>query len=115
MTLDEAIKHAEEEAIEQDKLCKRYDGASGYSRSHNEAIRTTEAKKCEECAKEHRQLAGWLKELKRHREAWMKVVSEVDQHTDIHSDGEFYIKNFDVKKIVAEYRPKDGTNDQSTM
>ena len=106
MTLDEAIKHEEEEAIEQDKLCKRYDGASGYSRSHNEAIRTTEAKRCKECAKEYRQLAEWLKELKAQRDAWMKVISAIDQHTEIHSDGEFYIKNFDVKKIVAEYKPK---------
>lgn len=54
MTLDEAIKHAEEVAIEQDKLCKRYDDASGYSRSHNEAIRTTDAKRCEECAAANR-------------------------------------------------------------
>ena len=48
-----------------------------------------------------------LEELQANREAWMKVVSEVDQHTEIHSDGEFYIKNFDVKKIIAEYRPKE--------
>ena len=39
MTLDEAIKHAEEVAIDQD-LC------------------------CSECAEEHRQLAEWLKQLK---------------------------------------------------
>ena len=67
MTIDEAIKHCEEVAEEQDKLCKRYDDASGYSRSHNEAIRTTDAKRCEECAAEHRQLAEWLKELKAYR------------------------------------------------
>lgn len=52
-----------------------------------------------------------LEELKAHREAWMKVVSAIDQHTEIHSDGELYVKNFDVKKIVAEYRPKDGDNE----
>ena len=68
MTLDEAIKHAEEVAKEQDKLCKRYDDASGYSRSHNEAIRTTDAKRCEECAEEHRQLAEWLRDYKRLKE-----------------------------------------------
>ena len=66
--LDEAISHCEEVAKEQDKLCKRYDDASGYSRSHNEAIRTTDAKRCEECASEHRQLAEWLRELQRDRE-----------------------------------------------
>ena len=64
MTIDEAIQHCEEVAKEQDKLCKRYDDASGYTRSHNEDIRTTDAKKCAECAEEHRQLAEWLKELK---------------------------------------------------
>lgn len=68
MTIDEAIKSAEEEAKEQDKLCKRYDDASGYTRSHNKDIRTTDAKRCEECAEDHRQLAEWLKELKAHRE-----------------------------------------------
>ncbi len=75
MTLDEAIKHAEEAAIEQDKLCKRYDDASGYSRSHNEAIRTTDAKRCEECAEEHRQLAEWLRELKQLKEQKVYVTT----------------------------------------
>lgn len=65
MTLDDAIQYAEEEAKEQDKLCKRYDDASGYTRSHNKDIRTTDAKKCEKCAEEHRQLAEWLKDYKR--------------------------------------------------
>lgn len=68
MTLDEAIKHAEEVAEEQDKLCKRYDDASGYTRSHNEDIRTTNAKECVKCAEEHRQLAEWLRDYKRLKE-----------------------------------------------
>ena len=75
MTLDEAIKHCEEVAEEQDKLCKRYDDASGYSRRHNEAIRTTDAKRCEECAEEHRQLAEWLRELK----SWRYFGASVGQ------------------------------------
>lgn len=65
MTIEGAIKHCEEVAKEQDKLCKRYDDASGYSRYHDEAIRTTDAKRCEGCAEEHRQLAEWLKDYKR--------------------------------------------------
>jgi DNA repair exonuclease SbcCD ATPase subunit len=64
MTLDEAIKHCEELVEAHDKLRKRYDDASGYSRSHNEAIRTQDAKKHEKCRQDFRQLAGWLKELK---------------------------------------------------
>lgn len=68
MTLDEAIIHAEEVAKEQDKLCKRHDDASGYTRSGNEKIRTNEAKKCAVCAEEHRMLAWWLRDYKRLKE-----------------------------------------------
>ena len=87
MTLDEAIKHAEEEAKEQDKLCKRYDDASGYSRSHNEAIRTTDAKRREECAKEHRQLADWLKDYKRLLGQEPKTGHWIGAEYDAYADG----------------------------
>lgn len=58
MTLDEAIKHAEEKAEEQqlraDNWTKEWDnGFVNY---------------CNKCAEEHRQLAEWLKELKKYRE-----------------------------------------------
>lgn len=68
MTLDKAIKHCEEVAEEQNKLCERCDRASGYSRSHNESIRTNDAKKHEKCGQEHIQLAEWLSELKQFKE-----------------------------------------------
>ena len=74
MSLKEAIKHAEEVATEQECLMGRYDAASGYARSGNEAIRTESSKQCEKCAAEHRQLAAWLKILKsakfEYDEAW---------------------------------------------
>ena len=69
MTLEEAIKHAEEVEIEQIRLMCRYDAASGYARSGNESIRTESAKECEKCAAEHRQLAAWLRELQERRKA----------------------------------------------
>ena len=100
MTLDEAIIHAEKAAKRNEEYAKIY--------AHGDEFEQEDAFKCEKCAAEHRQLAEWLKELKAHREAWMKVVSEIDQHTDIHSDGKLYVKNFDVKKIIAGYRPKEG-------
>jgi len=81
--LEEAIAHCEEVAKEQDKLCKRYDDASGYSRSHNEAIRVDNAKRCEECAKEHRQLAEWLKELIAYRKAEKEMEQELVNWNDI--------------------------------
>ena len=59
MTLDEAIKHCEEVAEEKDKSVELY-----------KAVKATEGliTKCEDCAKEHRQLAEWLKELKAYRD-----------------------------------------------
>ena len=58
MTLDEAIKHAEEVAEEQiKKACNLYDDKN-----------YEESRECIWCAEEHRQLAEWLKELKMYRE-----------------------------------------------
>ena len=58
MTIDEAIKHAEEVAEEKKKdACELYD-AKNYE----------ESRECIWCAEEHRQLAEWLKELKMYRE-----------------------------------------------
>lgn len=50
MTLDEAIKHCEEVAEENEKNAK--------------SINNIYKKSCLECASEHRQLAEWLRELK---------------------------------------------------
>lgn len=77
MTIDEAIEHAEEVAKENDKLCKRYDDASGYTRSGIESLRTKDARKCEKCAEEHRQLAEWLRELKRNRDVLQEIREEI--------------------------------------
>ena len=54
MTLDEAIKHAEEVAKEKEEQAW-------------EAQLQEEYITCKDCAKEHRQLAKWLKELKQLR------------------------------------------------
>lgn len=54
MTLDEAIKHAEEVAEEKEE--------QAWEAQLQEEYRT-----CKDCAKEHRQLAEWLKELKQLR------------------------------------------------
>lgn len=54
MTIDEAIKHCEEVAWENDRKAMCVE----------EAYQTTEQQNCEQCAADHRQLAEWLKELK---------------------------------------------------
>ena len=60
MTLDEAIRHAEEVA----------------ERLENSHKRDWMCEDDERCAKEHRQLAAWLKELKEYKEQSGDVVSQ---------------------------------------
>lgn len=72
MTLDEAIKHAEEVAEENSKsyeewlACKNR-GNVGWSKSDIEAVDKS-IEQCKKCAEEHRQLAEWLKDYKRLKE-----------------------------------------------
>ena len=106
MTIDEFIKELENKA-ELEKERAFYDAVKWNSITAYGAY-------CRKLESEYHQLAEWLKELKAHREAWMKVVSEVDQHTDIHNDSELYVKNFDVKKIIAEYKPKEVESNESS-
>ena len=58
MTIDEAIKHAEEVA----------------QRLENSHKRDLMCEDDERCAKEHRQLAEWLKELKAYREREERAI-----------------------------------------
>lgn len=65
MTLEEAIKHAEEVMVENLEKTK--------DRNASDPI----AINCFECAEEHRQLVEWLKELKQLREP-TSVVEELE-------------------------------------
>ena len=70
MSLDEAIKHAEEVAEENQAIV---DSCDYYGEN---------MAKCEKCAEEHRQLAEWLKELKACREQERildKIKAEIEQ------------------------------------
>lgn len=62
MTLEEAIKHCEEVAEAKERSAKLHQrpdrGVKGSGKRYLS---------CLECAKEHRQLAEWLKELKEYR------------------------------------------------
>jgi nitrate/TMAO reductase-like tetraheme cytochrome c subunit len=62
--------------------------------------------KCFECADEHRQLAEWLKELKAHREAWVKVLDEMMNVSIPGQDAEYVYQN--IYDIIKKYRPKEG-------
>ena len=82
ITLDEAIKHCEEVAHQNEILMKRYDDASGYNRSHNEKIRTNDAKGCEQIISLYRQLAEWLKELKTLKEMLANDIRSCEKILD---------------------------------
>lgn len=62
MTLDEGIIHAKDVAR------NNHEAAIYLADEH-----PTQAEKCEECAREHEQLAEWLKELKAYKETWHKL------------------------------------------
>ena len=60
MTLEEAIEHAEEQAIRNEKEAER-------KREYGGEFYDSEVKACLICAEQHRQLAEWLKELAERR------------------------------------------------
>ena len=69
MTLDEAIKHAEEmekEQIELYGLCPASESALFYCDGTKDCrtLENGKNKGCLKCAKEHRQIAEWLKDYK---------------------------------------------------
>ena len=96
MTLDEAIKHAEE--VTEEKL---------YEYQECVAVHDMEdAMDCRKCGEEHRQLAEWLKELKKLREQEPildKIRAEIQKLRDCScscSDGIID----DVEDIIDKYK-----------
>lgn len=95
MTIDEAIKHCEEVAEEQDMKAGFETDYQTYTMSE------TERERCRECAKEHRQLSEWLRELKIHREIHDVLLQTfVDFDLDICCDE--LMDNEEEQKICEE-------------
>ena len=71
MTLEEAIEHAEEQAIRNEKEAER-------KREYGGEFYDSEVKACLICAEQQRQLATWLKILKKAKfeydEAWRIIT-----------------------------------------
>lgn len=64
MEIEQAEKLLDDLATQEELLCKRADDASGYTRSGNESIRTSNAKTHEQHAKEYRQILRYLAEYR---------------------------------------------------
>ena len=72
MTIDEAIRHCGEVAEEQEELyriCPASESETSHCNGTKDCrvLKNGKNKGCQKCAEEHRQLAGWLKELKQLR------------------------------------------------
>ena len=98
MTLESAIKHCEEVAEENEKFCFKKNGKGGY---FNEDTDWNNKK----CAKEHRQLAGWLKELKQLRiqTRWIPCSERLPE------EGQGVMVPFGDKIAVCLAQDNDGT------
>lgn len=104
MTLDEAIKHCEEVATENEKTIAYY---------------TIQGDKewPDECAKEHRQLAKWLKELKEFKVLFVKANRDVGNvHLDNRAIFEKFFwevwKIFDVKGLEEVNADEEGSESE---
>ena len=101
MTLEEAIKHCEEVAYQNEILMKQYDDASGYNRSHNENIRTDRAIGCEQLISLYQQLAEWLRELKALRES--EAVQNEVKNCDTCKYDELEVDDFPCDRCCHRY------------
>lgn len=75
LTLEEAIKHCEEVAEENESKANRIE----------QLHLSGNAEGCRECASDHRQLAEWLQELKIYRE---HTYAEMMQDEEVNADGD---------------------------
>jgi hypothetical protein len=96
MTLDEAIKHAEEVAEEKENEVEYLE----YSRLDWRH----EANQCSECAKEHRQLAEWLKDYKRLLEQ-EPVLDKIEEEINSPNRGtcDYFIVDR-IEEIISKYK-----------
>ena len=101
MTLDEAIKHAKEVAKQNEDDAVVYSNCKNHKKNLYEiGLAENAEKKCRKCSKEHRQLAEWLKELKRQREAWQAIRHDIIELKP--EFGYWLIDGDSVKQAVCE-------------
>ena len=95
MTLDEDIKHCNEVAEEQEKAAKEW---------HENQVRKcelvrfaemdyTHENECKECAKEHRQLTEWLRQLKKLKEKAEPQIVHYINDGRLEDDADAYCPN----------------------
>ena len=115
MTLDEAVKRAEEKAEEQQLLAYNLKQCKDYGNPKSTITRGVI--ECETCADEHRQLAEWLKDYKRLKEqepcedciSREAVIALIDENLDRfahYSDYEYFLEQANRISMVTPTRKK---------
>jgi hypothetical protein len=95
MSIEQAEKLLDDLATQEEFLCKRADDASGYTRSGNESIRTSNAKTHEQHAKEYRQILRYLAEYR---------LMQADYEAILKADMVSMLENLDLQiDTVAAY------------
>lgn len=103
LTLDEAIKHAEEKVEENKIKAEEFNNEGLTTSSENYRLCCFEDYvKCTLCAEEHEQLAEWLKQLqevKKIVDEWNAMPEDMKYHAEYHSlvNGAFH-KILDILK-----------------
>lgn len=85
LTIDEAIEHCEKEAEEFEQICKENDNYNFHQ------------PKWRRCAKEHRQLADWLKDYKKLSHAVEEIKAEIENVKSVMNEE---IINHDRKDLI---------------
>jgi hypothetical protein len=99
LTLDEAIKHCEEVAEQNETSAITYKNCKEIKANMYEKLTAEKAENdCRECAADHRQLAEWLTELKDLRDENKVLMHECDRL--IKEKGELLKKS----EQIAEYK-----------
>lgn len=111
MTLDEAIKRAEEVANEQIALygiCPASESGLLYCNGQKDCktLANGKGKGCLKCAAEHQQLAEWLKDYKRllEQEKWIPIKYHQATEEEIEENG----YSDDISYVFDNIMPSDG-------
>lgn len=99
--IDEAIKHCEAVAEVNERSLRVYENLD-----EDRPLFKEEENECKECAKEHRQLAEWLKELKAYRKI-RRILSQNRIATDRY--GEVVLWD-DIKRVIKEIEADETDN-----
>lgn len=109
MTIDEAIAHAEEVAAQNEEDAKAW-VREGWQESFKKLTPESEAEmktererlssKCRKLAADHRQLASWLRELKKLKESLLSLEGKVGSVSIIEENGS--IREIPLDRVIIE-------------